>query len=74
MNKPTELLDVVALTCDLPDKGLVAAQVGTVVELHGSGVYEVEFADDDGRTYAMATVPAERLLVPRYEPAGPVAA
>jgi hypothetical protein len=74
MNKPIERRDVVALTCDLPDKGLVAGQVGTVVEPLGGDAYEVEFADDDGRAYAMAAVPADRLLVLRYEPAGTASA
>jgi hypothetical protein len=37
------LLDVVALTADLPDEHLVRGQVGTVVELLGPAIYEVEF-------------------------------
>ena len=43
------LLDVVALTADLPEKGLVRGQVGTVVEILGPEAFEVEFADDEGR-------------------------
>jgi hypothetical protein len=62
------LLDVVALTSDMPDAELRAGQVGTVVEQLGVGVFEVEFSDDAGRTYAMAAVPAHQLLVLRYEP------
>ena len=46
------LLDVVALTVDRLDKGLVRGQVGTVVEIVGPRVYEVEFSDDKGQTYA----------------------
>jgi hypothetical protein len=63
------LLDVVALTADIPRQGLVRGQVGAVVERLGPGVYEVEFCDDEGRTYAQFAVPAEQLMVLRYEPA-----
>jgi hypothetical protein len=66
--EPINLLDVVALTSDLPDRGLVRGQVGTVVELLGPDVCEVEFADDDGRTYAQLALPGEQLLVLHYAP------
>lgn len=62
------LLDVVALTADIPQQSLVRGQVGTVVECLGPGVYEVEFCDDEGRTYAQLAIPAEQLMVLRYEP------
>jgi hypothetical protein len=55
MNAIIQPLDVVALTVDLPEKGLLRGQVGTVVELFGSGTYEVEFVDE-GRTYAQAAL------------------
>jgi hypothetical protein len=42
------LLAVVALLEDLPGKRLVRGQVGTVVEILASEVYEVEFSDDSG--------------------------
>jgi hypothetical protein len=42
-NTPVKLLDVVALLGDKPEEGLVAGQVGTVVEILGPGVFEVEF-------------------------------
>ena len=38
MSESIKLLDVVALTVDLPDKGLVRGQVGTVVEELAPGV------------------------------------
>jgi hypothetical protein len=60
---------VVALTADLPEFGLLAGQVGTVVDTLGENTFEVEFSDDEGRAYAMAAVPAERLLPLRYTPA-----
>jgi len=47
-----ELLDVVALTVDLPEYHLRRGQVGTVVEiLAGGKAFEVEFSDRNGRTY-----------------------
>jgi hypothetical protein len=62
------LLDVVALIADLPDKGMLRGQVGTVVETLAPGVFEVEFSDDQGRTYAQLAVPANQLLVLHYQP------
>ena len=65
-NEP-HLLDVVALLRDLPDESLVRGQVGTVVELL-DGAYEVEFSDDEGRTYAMLAVQPDNLLVLHHRP------
>jgi hypothetical protein len=59
---------VVALLEDLPEEGLVRGQVGTVVENWDPGVYEVEFADDNGRTYAMVALRAEQLMRLHHEP------
>jgi hypothetical protein len=69
MNAQIRLLDVVALTEDIPDRGLRRGQVGTVVESLGPGVFEVEFADNDGRTYAMLPLKSSQLLVLHYQPA-----
>ena len=50
-------LDPVALTCDLPEHGLVRGDVGTAVMVHGEGVaFEVEFVGYDGRTVALLTL------------------
>lgn len=68
MSDQFKLLDVVALTTDLPDRGLCCGQVGTVVELLAPGVFEVEFSDDDGRTYALVSLAAEHLIVLHYQP------
>jgi hypothetical protein len=68
MNGPIDILDVVALLHDLPEKGLVTGQVGTVVELLDDGVYEVEFSDDGGKTYAMLPLRVDELMVLRYSP------
>lgn len=60
-----KLLDVVALTEDLPDQGLRRGEVGTVVEILAPGVFEVEFSDDTGEAYAFASLRAEQ-LIPLY--------
>ena len=61
------LLDVVALLSDLPEHGLVRGQVGTVVELL-DGAYEVEFSDDEGKTYAELAIRRDQLLVLHHRP------
>ena len=68
MTPDIQLLDVVALTDDLPQRGLCRGQVGTVVESLAPGVYEVEFSDNDGRTYATCALRAEQLLVLHHQP------
>jgi len=68
MSAPLQLLDVVALTVDIPEIGLVRGQVGTVVETLGLDVFEVEFSDEAGRTYALLPLAAEQLLGLHYEP------
>ncbi len=68
MKNKVKLLDVVALTDDLPERELLRGQVGTVVEVLAPDVYEVEFSDNDGRTYAELAVKADKLLVLHYEP------
>ena len=67
MKNEPQLLDVVALLRDLPDESLVRGQVGTVVELL-DGAYEVEFSDDEGKTYAMLAVRPDNLLVLHHRP------
>ena len=63
-----EMLSLVALTEDLSAKGLLRGQVGTIVEKLAPGIYEVEFSDDAGRTYAMAPVPSSLLMQLHHEP------
>jgi hypothetical protein len=63
MAESIELLDVVALAQDLPEQGLVRGQVGTIVERLADDVFEVEFSDNEGRTYAMLPLPAVQLIV-----------
>lgn len=73
MNKSRiELLDVVALTVDLPEYNLYRGQVGTVVELLGGGAaFEVEFSDRSGRTYESVGLRPEQIMVLHFEPASP---
>lgn len=66
MNTKIQELDVVAVVRDRPDEGLVQGQVGTVVEELGGASFEVEFCDDDGRTYAMLALPEADLMVLHY--------
>lgn len=61
-----KLLDVVALTADLPEHQLVRGQVGTIVETLGPDAFEVEFSDDDGQAYAMVALRADQLMVLHY--------
>ena len=58
-----KLFDVVALLEDLPAQGLVRGQVGTLVENLGLDVFEVEFSDDSGRTYASVALRSNQFLV-----------
>lgn len=68
MQGAIQLLDVVALTEDVTDRGLVRGQVGTVVESLAPGAFEVEFCDNDGRTYAQLALKATQLMVLHHEP------
>jgi hypothetical protein len=67
------LLSTVALLEDVPEESLRRGQVGTIVEVLDLGVYEVEFSDDSGRTYASVAVPRDCLLPLLHEPASQAA-
>jgi Domain of unknown function (DUF4926) len=49
----------VVLTADLPEHGLKAGDLGTVVLVHRHGVYEVEFMALDGETVAVVSLPPD---------------
>jgi uncharacterized protein DUF4926 len=50
-------LQTVALTRDIPEHGLVAGDVGTVVHVYADDkALEVEFARADGQTIAVLTL------------------
>lgn len=63
-----QVLDVVALTEDVAERGLRRGLVGTVVERLGPGVYEVEFSDDSGRTYSTLALREDQLMVLHHQP------
>jgi hypothetical protein len=64
-----QILDIVALTVDLPDYHLWRGQVGTVVEvLAGGSAFEVEFSDRDGRTYESLGLRSDQFMVLHYAP------
>jgi len=65
---PIQLLDVVALTVDLPTEKLARGNVGTVVEVYAPDAFEVEFVDSRGYTYGLTTLRAEQLLLLRHDP------
>jgi Domain of unknown function (DUF4926) len=63
-----EVLTTVALLEELPEKGLKRGQVGTVIEALTPGVYEVEFGDDSGQTYASVALGLEQLMQLHHDP------
>jgi hypothetical protein len=69
MSDEIRLLDVVALTIEVPGHNLSRGQVGTVVEVLKNGTaYEVEFSDRNGRTYQSLGLRPDQLMVLHYEP------
>jgi len=58
---------VVALLEDKPERGLRRGQVGTVVESLAPGVFEVEFCDNQGRTYATLALRSDQLMVLHHD-------
>lgn len=68
MTSEIRRLDVVALTENLPQHGLVRGQVGTVVEVFADDAFEIEFSDHDGRTYANLPLRADQLMALHHRP------
>ena len=68
--------DVVALTEEVETEHqdtkkplrLRCGQVGTVLMTFERDAYLIDFADSDGHTYAMETIPAQKLMLLFYEP------
>ncbi|NEQ30081.1 MAG: DUF4926 domain-containing protein [Leptolyngbya sp. SIO4C5] len=68
--------DIVALTEDTPGTHpetqqsilLRRGQVGTVLMMFNNEACLIDFADSEGQTYAMETVPLEKLMLLFYEP------
>ncbi|MDE0142563.1 MAG: DUF4926 domain-containing protein [Caldilineaceae bacterium] len=58
-----KLLDMVALTTDLPELNLSRGQVGTVVEVLARGfAFEVEFSDPEGRALETVALRPDQLV------------
>ena len=68
MKEQLKILDVVALLEELPEQQLIAGQVGTLVEELAEGVFQVEFSDDEGRTYAMVALRTDQVIHLHYAP------
>jgi hypothetical protein len=68
MESAVRELDVVALTEDIPSEHLLRGQVGTVVHVYSPTDFEVEFVDNNGGTYALATLSANQIFRLRFEP------
>lgn len=69
MTMSIKLLDVVALTVDVPEYNLWRGQVGTVVDiLAGGSALEVEFSDRQGRTFESLGLRPDQLMVLHYDP------
>jgi hypothetical protein len=63
-----KLLDVVALFVDKPVEGLVVGHVGTVLEVLAPEVFEVEFLDPAGHTFALTELKRNEILLLKHEP------
>jgi len=63
-----KLYSEVVLVRDVPEEGLYAGDIGTIVERHDVAGketgYSLEFFDMFGNTVAVATLPASALRVP----------
>ena len=57
----TKELDRAVLTTDLPEYGLSAGDVGTIVLVHGDEGYEVEFVTLEGETLAVISLDTDQL-------------
>ena len=57
-----KLLDTIALVEDIPSRKLKRGEVGTVVEILAPEVYEVEFCDDEGQSYAELALRADQII------------
>lgn len=62
MSDEIQLLDVVALTMDVPKHNLFRGEIGAVVECYPNDGYEVEFVSLDGYTYALVAFRGDQLI------------
>lgn len=68
MKNEIQLLDVVALTMDVPKYNLFRGEIGAVVECYPNDGYEVEFVSLDGYTYALVALHGSQLIPLRQKP------
>lgn len=69
MNNQIHLLDVVALTVELPEYSLWRRRVGTIVEILANGkAFEVEFSDRVGRTFESLGLRPDQFMALHFEP------
>ena len=54
-------LDTIVLAADLPEHGLRAGDLGTVVLVHKPGGYEAEFVTLDGETIAVVSLSPDQV-------------
>jgi hypothetical protein len=66
-------LDVIALTVDIPERHLRRGEIGTILDPLTPGVWDVEFSDTLGRTYALASIHEEQMMHLYNEPAPEIA-
>ena len=70
MHQSVALLEDIPTTHYLTGEALLLrrGQIGTVVMTYDGSAFEVEFADRDGRAYAILPVEADKLIVLRDSP------
>ena len=54
-------LESAVLTVDLPEHGLSAGDIGTIVLVHGNECYEVEFVTLEGEPLAVISLHSDQL-------------
>lgn len=70
-----KLFDTVALLEDLPEENLWRGQVGAVVEIYNDGeAFEVEFVNDNGKTYGLLALKREQIILLQHEAIEKIAA
>ncbi len=68
MTELLKVLDVVAVTEDIPSPALHKGQAGTIVEALREGIFDVEFSDNQAHTYALASLRSDQLLRLLHDP------
>ena len=63
MKNTVELLETLVATANFPSHGVLAGDLGTVVEIYTTPrlAYEVEFVNPDGSTRALLTLAPEQV-------------